>query len=43
MHHLRARVLFQTNPRAALKSLDQPISEADTYVPWDLPFADLRT
>ena len=30
MQHLQARFLFKSNHRAALKSLDQPISEAET-------------
>jgi hypothetical protein len=36
MQHLQARFLFKTNHRAALKSLDQPISEAETlqHIPW---------
>lgn len=36
MQHLQARFLFKTNHRAALKSLDQPISDAETlgHIPW---------
>ena len=31
MQHLQARFQFKTNHRAALKSLDGPISEAETF------------
>lgn len=42
--HLQARYQFKTNHRAALKSLDKPIAEAETFqhVPWVYAFRFLR-
>ncbi|KAF2006100.1 hypothetical protein P154DRAFT_603374 [Amniculicola lignicola CBS 123094] len=44
MQHLQARYQFQTNHRAALKSLDAPISEAETFqhIPWVYAFRFLK-
>lgn len=44
MQHLLARVLFKTNPRAALKTLDNVIPEAEAYqhVAWIYAFRFLR-
>ncbi|EON61650.1 hypothetical protein W97_00866 [Coniosporium apollinis CBS 100218] len=44
MHHLLARVLFKTNPRAALKSLDNliPDVEASEHTAWAYAFRFLR-
>lgn len=42
--HLQARYQFKTNHRAALKSLDKPISEAETFqhIPWAYAFRFLK-
>jgi hypothetical protein len=42
--HLQARYQFKTNHRAALKTLDKPISEAETFqhIPWVYAFRFLK-
>jgi hypothetical protein len=44
MLHLQARYQFQTNHRAALKSLDKPINEAETFqhIAWVYAFRFLK-
>lgn len=44
MQHLQARYQFKTNHRAALKSLDAPISEAETFqhIVWVYAFRFLK-